>query len=257
MMTHMKRSLVFALLFIAGLSMSACSSNPSYSINNSNSDGSSSSSFIPTVPSKEGGITIEAFTEEINKLEPQSNNRNIRVSYHIVETLEGSVPGATKRNGDLLPEGETITDLVLESRNNSANNLKIISGQANTSFSQHFTSGVSIGFSDHLSYLNTRRDAVTREAQPGWNVFKENLKINPFDMWMVESGNRPANADVEGTFFAYTEDERTFDRNGYCQTMMIKEFTYIDGIYNKWDVTPQNYQGSFTAIAQATFEYLE
>ena len=243
----MKHNLTLFLFIIASLSMGACSTKTD----------SSPNSFVPVVPSREEGITLAAFTEVVNKLEPQTNDRKIRISYHIVETLEGSVPGATKRNGDSLSEGETITDLVLESRNNSATDLKVVSGQASTSFSQHFTSGVSITIIDHLSYLNTRRDAVTREAQPGWNVFKENLKINPFDIWMVESGNRPANASVEGTFFAYTEDERTFDGNGYCQIMMIKEFTYIDGIYNKWDVAPQNYQGSFTAIAQATFEYLE
>ena len=249
------------MLFAFGLSTAACSKDKGSSLDTSSVSPSSvepsSSSFSPSVPSKEGGITLEAFTEEVNKLEPQTNNRKIRVAFHITETLEGSVPSAIKRNGDSLPEGETVTDLVLESRNNSASDLKVVSGQANTHFSQLFTSGFAIRITDHLSYMNTRREAVTNEAQQGWNVFKDCLRVNPFDMWMVESGNRPANAGVEGTYFAYTEDERTFNEDGYVQTIMIKDYTYIDGIYNKWDVTPQNYKGIFTAVAQGTFEYLE
>ena len=210
-----------------------------------------------SLPEREPGVSLETFEEEIQKLEPQTNDRKIRVSYHIVETLQGSVPNANYRNGEPLSEGETITDLVLESRNTSASDLKIISGQASTKFSQNFTAGIMIGIKNWLSYHKERRDAMEREAMPQWNVFKESLSINPFKMWMVESGTRPANAEVEGTYFAFNEYERTFDSTGYCQTLLYREYTYIDGTFSRWDTKPQQYKGTFDAVATATIEYLD
>ena len=210
-----------------------------------------------SLPEREPGVSLETFEEEIQKLEPQTNDRKIRVSYHIVETLQGSAPNANYRNGEPLSEGETITDLVLESRNTSASDLKVISGQASTKFSQIFTAGIMIGIKNWLSYHKERRDAMEREAMPQWNVFKESLSINPFKMWMVESGTRPANAEVEGTYFAFNEYERTFDSTGYCQTLLYREYTYIDGTFSRWDTKPQYYKGTFDAVATATIEYLD
>lgn len=255
----MKKNNIFAILLILSLGITACSNNES-SFNGesqASSIANTSSSASYSLPEREEGVSLETFTEEVNKLEPQTNSRKIRVSFHIVETLDGSVMNARDKNGDLLPQGETVTDLVLESINENASNVKIVSGQANTRFSRLFTTGFTIGLSNHLSYVNERRDAVNREAQPGWNVYRESLTLNPFNVWMVESGSRPANANVEGTFFAYTEDERAFDTNGYVRTMTIKEFTYIDGNYSKWDEGTNYYKGSFTAVAQGTYEYLD
>ena len=260
----MKRNIAFALLFVLGLSIGACSSNGSASSeqdpsSSGLSSADSSSSFTPPVPmpSREGGITQEAFSAELEKLEPQTNNRKIRLSYHIVETLEGSTPNATTRNGAPLSEGQTVTDLVLESRNDSASDLKLISGEASTRFSQNFTSGIVIVIKSWLSYHNERRSAAEREAQATWTIFDENFKANPFSMWMVYAGTKPANSGVEGTYFAYNEYERTFDENGYCQTILFRDFTYIDGIYSRWDTDPQYYKGTFDAVATATIEYLE
>ena len=210
-----------------------------------------------SLPEREPGVSLETFEGEIQKLETQTNNRKIRVSYHVVETLQGSVPNATFRNGDSLPEGETITDLVLESRNNSSTDLKLISGRANTNYSQIFQSGISITIKDWLAYHKERRSAAEREAQAGWNIFNECLKTNPFEMWMVYAGNKPANSGVEGTFFSYNEYERTFNDTGYCQTLLYKEFTYIDGTFSRWDTEPKYYKGTFDAVATATIEYLD
>lgn len=260
----MKRSIVLALLFVLGLSIGACSSSGSASSeqdpsSSGLSSADSSSSYTPPIPmpSREGGITHEAFSAELNKLEPQTNNRKIRLSYHIVETLEGSAPNATTRNGTPLSEGQTVTDLVLESRNNSASDLKLVSGEASTWFSQNFTSGIIIGIKSWLSYHNERRSAAEREAQATWTIFDENLKANPFSMWMVCAGTKPANSGVEGTYFAYNEYERTFDENGYCQTILFRDFTYIDGTFSRWDTDHQYYKGTFDAVATATIEYLE
>ena len=210
-----------------------------------------------SLPEREPGVSLETFEEEIQKLESQTNNRKIRISYHIVEALQGSVPSANYKNGNPLPEGETVTDLVLESRNGSSTSLKLISGQSTTSFTDTFTSGISITIKDWLSYHKERRSAAEREAQKGWNIFNECLKVNPFDMWMVYAGNKPANSSVEGTFFGYNEYERTFDENGYCQTLLFREYTYIDGRFSRWDTDPKYYKGTFDAVATATIEYLD
>lgn len=209
------------------------------------------------LPKKEEGVSLETFTEEIDKLEPQTNDRKIRISYHIVESLKGFVPNATDRRGNPLPEGETVTDLVLESRNNSASDLKIVSGQINTKFSQICQSGIMIGIKSWLSYHKEKRNNAEREAQPGWDVFNESLIINPFSMWMVYAGDDPANSDVEGTYFAFEEYERTFDENGYCQTLRFRECTLIDGVFSRWDTKPQSYKGLFDAEMTATIEYLD
>ena len=252
----MKSKPVFPLLFIISVLISACSQGAT-SFSDSFVKESSSSSYTPTLPTREGGVDLESFTETINALEPQTNNRKIRISYHVVETLEGSVPSATYRNGDPLPEGETITDLVLESRNNSSTDLKVVSGQLTTHFIDAFTSGVSITVKDWLSYHSERRNAAAREAQTGWNIFDENLKVSPFKMWMLYAGNKPANSSVEGTYFGYNEYERTFEANGYCQTIFFRDYTYIDGTFSRWDTSPQYYKGTFDAVATATIEYLD
>ena len=256
----MKRNITFALLFILGLSIGACSGkgNLSSAISSSDmSNSSSASSSSYSVPKKEAGVSLETFSEEMNKLSPQSNNRKIRISYHIIETLEGSTQNATYRNGEPLPEGTIITDLVLESKDNSASSVKVVSGNYVTHFSTIFQTGINVTLSFWNSYRNERKTAVTNEAQPGWNTYSESVNINPFNVWWVESGNRPANAGVEGTFLAYTELERTFDNEGYCQTLRYKEFTYIDGIYSKYDINPQYFKGAYSAEASATIEYLD
>ena len=209
------------------------------------------------LPKREEGVSLETFTEEIDKLEPQTNDRKIRITYHISETLEGSVPNATDRRGNPLPEGETVTDLVLESRNNSASDLKIVSGQINTNFSQICQSGIMIGIKNWLSYHKEKRNNAEREAQPGWNIFNESLNINPFNMWMVYAGDDPANSDVDGTYFSFEEYERTFDENGYCQTLLFRSFTFIDGTFSAWRTESQYYQGKFDAVMTATIEYLD
>lgn len=252
----MKSKLIFSFLFVTSVLISACSQGAT-SFGDSSTEKSSSSSYTPTLPTREVGVDLEAFTETINALEPQTNNRKIRISYHIVETLDGSVPNATYRNGDPLTEGETITDLVLESRNNSSTDLKVIGGQSTTHFTEIFTAGISITIKDWLSYHSERRNAAAREAQMGWNIFDENLKVSPFKMWMVYAGNKPANSGVEGTYFGYNEYERTFDANGYCQTILFREYTYIDGTFSRWDTKPQYYKGTFDAVATATIEYLD
>ena len=252
----MKSKPIFTFLFVTSVLISACSQGKA-SFSSSQVEDSSLISDTTSLPAREGGVSLEAFTEAIDALSPQTNNRRIRVTYHIVETLEGSVPNATYRRGGSLPEGETITDLVLESRNDSSTDLKVISDQPTTNFSGSLATGISITIKDWLSYHNERKNVATREAQPGWNIFNEDLKINPFKMWMVYAGNKPANSDVEGTFFSYNEYERTFDANGYCQTILFRDFTYIDGIFSRWDTEPQYYKGTFDAVATATIEYLD
>ena len=83
----MKRNVTFALLFILGISLTACSqSESSFGSDSSESESSlesssseeesisaepSSSSFSYSFEDKESGITLEEINEEINKIDPK------------------------------------------------------------------------------------------------------------------------------------------------------------------------------------------
>lgn len=253
----MKRNITFIILLVLGLSIASCSTKDNYSNATSSSNNPSGSSDPYSLPEREAGVSLEAFTEDLNKLSPQTNNRKIRISYHITETLEGSTQNAIDNKSQPLSEGTITYDIVLESKQNNASSLSVISGNFLTKFSTIFQAGINVTLSFWNSYRNERKTAVTNESQPGWNVYNESVNVNPFKIWWVESGTRPANSEVEGTFFAYTEYERVFDDLGYCKTLYFKEFTYIDGVYKKWDAEPKYYKGNYSAEASATIEYLE
>ena len=253
----MKRYIFTVLSFIIALSMSACSRNSvsNESTLSSSSEEPTSSSYVPVIPSKEEGVTLDAFTEKVNELSSLSQ-RPFRITYQIVETVVGTYP-IYKRNGsELLEEGVYNTTLVIESSDGTQSKTKVIGDRPNTtSTADAFTSGTILDAKGWLSYHKQRRSFLD-SAQEG-EGFKETFYLDSFRMWMVIWGNRPANSSVEGTYFGYEEFERTHDLNGYCKTIYYRNYQYIDGVFSRWDTKPKEYHGSYDFLVNGTVEYLD
>ena len=120
----MKRKIVISLLFIIGISLSACS--PKESSFNSQSDelessftgdssidssdiisssgNSASSGFSYSFENKEAGLTLEQITEEIDKIDPKPEEKvKVRYTWHIVEKITGNY-FKTMVDGSEMPE---------------------------------------------------------------------------------------------------------------------------------------------------------
>ena len=249
----MKSKIAFALLVALSISANACSQNETTS-DNSNST-SSISSFVPSVPSKEEGVSLEKFTEEVDKL-GQINERPFRMSFQITETVVGTYPICRRNSSDLLSEGVYNSTLVVESADGNLSKSKIVGERPNiTSTADEFIHGVQYTASGWLSYHANRRTFLN-SAQEG-EGFKEAFKLDSFRMWMVSWGNRLSNSTVEGTYFDYDEHERTHDEKGYCKTVYVKEYSYLDGTYSRYNAQPKEYHGSYEFVLNGTIEYLD
>ena len=252
----MKSFFRISALFVLSLTAIGCSNNTSSNSGTSeSSESSSASTFNPSIPSRQEGVTLDAFTEEVNKLE-QSTQRPFRITYQFVETVVGTFP-IYKRNGsDLLEEGVYNSTLVLESSDGSQSKLKVVGERPNTTSSaDSFTSGTTLDAKGWLGYHGNRRRFLD-SAQEG-EGFEETFYLDAFRMWMVIWGNRPANSQVDGTYFGYEEFERTHDENGYCKTIYYRDYRYIDGVFSRWNTQPKEYHGSYDFLVQGTVEYLD
>ena len=134
----MKRNILIAFIFVIGLSVSACSkagssfdsdSKEAESTIEPSSSDSSSSEFSYSFENKEQGLTLEQITEEINKINPQpEEKKKVRYTWHIVEKITGNYYKAML-DGSEMPEGEIVGDFVSEpNTSNLDTNIKLISG---------------------------------------------------------------------------------------------------------------------------------
>ena len=276
----MKRNIVFIVLFVLGLSISACSTGESsfdssssesesstsiFSTNDSSTSSSSSSSSGSSFPSysysfenKETGLTLEQIKEEISKIEPQPEERvKVRYTWHIVEKITGNYYKAML-DGSEMPEGEITGDFVSEPKNSNLDtNIKLISGtpvtQIQKYFAQQYSSSVTP--SGWLSYHSQRRQFLN-SAQEG-EGFEERFYTNPLTLWMRIWGRRPANAQMDGIYFGYEEYEREYNAEGYCTSLKIKEYTYMKGSLSSWNNPTRDYDGSYEYSLTCSIEYLE
>ena len=274
----MKRNIAFAISFIIGLSISACSlrensfNNKSSelessaasdsNIDSSNIDSSSSKSsnsvFSYSFDNKEVGLTLEQITEEINKIDPQPEEKvKVRYTWHIVEKITGNY-FKTMLDGGEMPEGETIGDFVSETRNNNLDtDIQLISGtpvtQMQQLYARQYTSSVTP--SGWLSYHSQRRGFLDN-AQEG-EGFEERFYTNPLTLWMRIWGRRPANAQMDGIYFSYEEFERVYNAAGYCTSLKIKEYTYMKGTLSSWNNPTRDYDGSYEYSLTCAIEYLD
>ena len=274
----MKRNIVFAISFVIGISLSACSSRENSlsnksseiesslvsdsNIDSSNIDSSSSESsnsvFSYPFENKASGLTLEQITGEINQIDPQPHEqRKVRYTWHVVEKVTGNYYKAML-DGSEMPEGETIGDFVSEPRtNNQDTNIQLISGtpvtQMQRLYAQQYSSSVTP--SGWLSYHSQRRKFL-ESAQEG-EGFEERFYINPLTLWMRIWGNRPANAQMDGVYFAYEEFERVYNAAGYCTSLKIKEYNYMKGTLSSWNNGSRYYDGSYEYSLTCAIEYLE
>ena len=269
----MKRNYPFILLLIFGISMGACSqsegsirresSEPESSNSTSLPSGSLSSrssfpSYSYSFENKEAGLTLEQINEEINKIEPQpQEKRKIRYTWHIVERITGKFFKAML-DGSEMPVGETVGDFVSEPKtSNLDTNIKLISGTPVTEMQQlyarQYTSFVTP--SGWLSYHSQRRQFLDK-AQEG-EGFEERFYTGPLTLWMRIWGRRPENAQMDGIYFSLEEFERVYNSEGYCTSLNIKEYTYMKGSLSSWNNPTREYDGSYEYSLTCAIEYIE
>ena len=249
----MKSFFRISALFVLSLTAIGCSNNVSSS-NGGTSESSSTSTFTPSIPSRQEGVTLEAFTEETNKLSAMSE-KPFRMTFQITETLVGTYPIYKRNSSELLAEGVYNSTLVIESSDGSLSKTKVVGDRPNTTNnSDLYASGTTYDVKGWLAYHKQRRSFLD-SAQEG-EGFKETFYLESFRMWFVSWGNRPANSSVEGTYFGFEEQERTFDENGYCKTIYLKDYRYMDGVFSRWDTQPKEYHGSYETVVNGTVEYL-
>ena len=269
----MKQKIAFAILFALGLSISACSQNQTSSnvdssrgnsldtssISNSSSTASSSSpAFSYSFQNKEEGFTLEQITEEISKIDPQpEEQKKVRYTWHIVEKITGNYYKAML-DGSEMPEGEIVGDFVSETKNSNLDtNIQLISGTPVTQIQQFYakTYTSSVTPSGWLSYHSQRRSFLN-SAQEG-EGFEERFYTNPLTLWMRIWGNRPANAQMDGIYFSYEEFERVYNAQGYCTSLNIKEYTYMQGTLSSWNNPTRDYNGSYEYSLTCAIDYLD
>ena len=270
----MKRNGLFTLLFILGISLSACSQaessfdsgsseskaslDSSSSLEESISAEPSSSSFSYSFEEKEAGLTLEEITAEINKIDPQPEERKkVRYTWHIEEILTGLYPKVMLDNTQM-PEGKIVGEFVSEPRNHNLDtNIQVISGTPVTQMQQYYARNYSSSItpSGWLGYHSQRR-IFLNNAQEG-EGFEERFYTGPLTLWMRIWGRRPANAQMDGIYFAYEEFERVYDTNGYCTSLKIKEFTYVKGTMTSFMNGDVEYDGSYEYSLSCSIEYIE
>lgn len=274
----MKRKIVTSLLFVLGITLSACSireisfnsksDEPGSSFSNdssidssdiiSSSGDSASSGFSYSFEEKKQGLTLEQITEEINKIDPQPQEKQkVKYTWHIVEKLTGTYYKAML-DGSEMPEGEIVGDFVTETRNHNLDaSITLISGtpvtQTQQLYARNYTSSVTP--SGWLSYHAQRRQFLN-SAQEG-EGFIERFYVNPLTLWMRSWGRRPANAQMDGTYFSFDELERVYNAAGYCTSLKIKEYTYMKGSLSSWNNPTRDYDGSYECSLTCAIEYLD
>ena len=274
----MKRKILFAILFVLSLSISACSlSEHSFdggssliktSINNSSTSGSSTSvssssgssfpSYSYSFENKESGLTLEQIKDEINKIDPQpEEQKKVRYTWHIEEKITGNYY-KTMLDGSEMPEGEIVGDFVSEpKKHNLDSNIQLISGtpvtQMQKFYGREYTSFITP--SGWLSYHSQRRQFLNSALEG--EGFEERFYTNPLTLWMRIWGRRPANAQMDGIYFSYEEFERVYNNEGYCTSLKIKEYTYMKGSLSSWNNPTREYNGSYEYSLTCAIEYLE
>ena len=256
----MKQKILFSLLFAVGLSVSACSQNQTSLDTSSTSvfSSSSNSAFSYSFQNKEEGLTLEQITDEINKIDPEpQEQKKVKYTWHIVEKLTGNFYKAML-DGSEMPEGEIVGDFVSEPRkHNDDTNIQTISGtpvtQTQQLYARQYTSSVTP--SGWLSYHSQRRQFLNN-AQEG-EGFEERFYTGPLTLWMRIWGRRPANAQMDGIYFSYEEFERVYNAAGYCTSLKIKEYTFMQGSLSSWNNPTREYDGSYEYSLTCAIEYLE
>ena len=247
------------LVSSSSLSSSSISSNESESsITSDSTSGSSTSSFSYSFENKESGLTLEQITDEINRIDPQpQEQKKVRYTWHIVEKLTGNYY-KTMLDGSEMPEGEIVGDFVSETRNHNLDaNIQLISGTPVTQMQQYYARNYtsSITPSGWLSYHSQRRQFLN-SAQEG-EGFEERFYTNPMTLWMRIWGRRPANAQMDGIYFGYEEFERVYNTEGYCTSLKIKEYTYMQGTLSSWHNPTRDYDGSYEYTLTCAIEYID
>ena len=258
MKTYIKVSILLAsILSIVGCDEPNEATNSGSSEVNVSSSDNSSSGFSYSFPKKEQGLSLDEINAELDKMNPQpQEQRKVRYTYHVTEKLVGTYP-ASMTDGTQMKEGEYTLDMVTETRvHNLDTSIQVISGTPVTTNQRlYLTYTAAVTPKGWLSYHAQKRQFLN-SAQEG-EGFEERFYKDPLKLWMMSWGNRPANAQMDGTYFAYNEFERVYNTQGYCTTFMMKEFYYIKGTLTSFNNGSKYYDGTYEWVTNCTIEYLD
>ncbi len=62
---------------------------------------------------------------------------------------------------------------------------------------------------------------------------------------------------MDGIYFSYEEFERIYNAEGYCTSLKIKEYTFMQGTLSSWNNGSRYYDGSYEYTLTCGIEYLD
>jgi hypothetical protein len=264
----MKNITKLSLLFFVTSSIVGCTNNVNVSSSNIDSSSVESSSSHFSVPtsysvSKEAGISLDDFTQIVDATNTE-NYRHVRITYHITETIVGDFYVSYKDNKGYVPEGELVTDFVIESYDSSNGRIdfKVISDNITTSGPDQFKSGTSLTMKAWLSYHDSQRKrAESSQFEIGYEE-RFYSSTDTYNMWFETWGYNlmvPSGYKYEGDYFALEEYNKTFNKEGYLKHMYYRcnRVAYGEMLSANSSEETKHYNGTYEMVLNAEVAYLD
>ena len=210
----------------------------------------SSSEFI-----EGSGVSLEAFTNEVNKLDDIPKPKRVIYNYEIHETLIGTWYLATNTHGQRLADGTDVTTTATLTVETGASNPKPV-GEISTNAMRNLIAETPISIKNWLNYQKQCRDAAQNDQTGRVNNFQEKFAINPLKTYMLESLTRVGDGTtVDGQYSNVQEFCRTFNSNGNVDKFTFKEVTEVDGAVRQNGDRLENMKGKWVIDLKCTVQY--
>ena len=261
----MKILIKLTVLFLSLISVAGCGN-----ANTSTSSGASSSSYpLPSLddsgPAIQSGTKVSAETIQDKTFE-EKTFASVRITYNIKETVTGEKPKSFYVDGTPTPDGTTVnTTVVIESKPYSRENqnFTLVSGATSplTNGINSFRNGQRIDIKGCIDYHKKQEKAANNPKNT--IDYKDAYYVEPYGAYSKSvshySGTEEniGNASLNGEYIILIEYDQQFNSDGYMTKQQYREVTYINGEITSYAPTRVNsYQGMYTMICEATFEYL-
>ena len=247
-------SKLLTLLSIIVLATGCSNNNNADSSNSVSSDASitseSSSAFI------EGeGLSLENFTNEVNKLGEIPTPTRVIYHYEIHETLIGTWYLATDTHGQRLADGTDVTTTATLTVETGASNPKPV-GEISTNAMRKLITDTPISIKSWMNYQKQCRDDAQNDQTGRVNNFQEKFAINPLKTYMLANQARVGDGTtVDGQYSNVQEFCRTFNSDGNVKEFTFKEVTEVDGAVRENGEKPENMKGKWVVDLTCTVQY--
>ena len=229
--------------------------------NNNNADSSSSVSSNTSITSEsssafvEGeGISLENFTNEVNKLGEIPTPTRIIYNYEIHETLTGTWYLATDTNGKRLADGTDVTVTATLTVETGVSNPQPV-GEISTNAMRNLVVESPVKITEWMSYQKQNREA-SQQTNTSLNNFQEKFAINPLKMYMLASYSRVGDGTtIDGQYSNVQEFCRTFNSDGNVKEFTYKEVTEVDGVVQRGIGKPESMKGKWVVDLKCTVQY--